>query len=216
VAELIIAMPAPPQVAGGDYNRGMSKYVITTDKAPAAIGPYSQGARVGNLVFTAGQIALGTLQEAGRAASLVPIGAAIGKGTGTLVTSLSGSVAEDVATDVAGAATGGLRLKVNPNTGELGGINISGANAGKAFTRAQKRDILEANRAKNGGELQSDLSGETLVPSQKSTSGVTPPANEAQVDHIVPRAKGGQNTVDNAQVLSRKENRAKSDTLPNQ
>jgi 2-iminobutanoate/2-iminopropanoate deaminase len=36
----------------------MSKYVITTDKAPAAIGPYSQGARVGNLVFTAGQIAL--------------------------------------------------------------------------------------------------------------------------------------------------------------
>jgi 2-iminobutanoate/2-iminopropanoate deaminase len=36
----------------------MSKHVIATDKAPAAIGPYSQGVRVGNLVFTAGQIAL--------------------------------------------------------------------------------------------------------------------------------------------------------------
>ncbi len=36
----------------------MSKAVIATDKAPAAIGPYSQGVRVGNLVFTAGQIAL--------------------------------------------------------------------------------------------------------------------------------------------------------------
>lgn len=32
--------------------------VIATEKAPAAIGPYSQGMRVGNLVFTAGQIPL--------------------------------------------------------------------------------------------------------------------------------------------------------------
>jgi 2-iminobutanoate/2-iminopropanoate deaminase len=36
----------------------MSKIVIATDGAPAAIGPYSQGVRVGNLVFTAGQIPL--------------------------------------------------------------------------------------------------------------------------------------------------------------
>ena len=36
----------------------MSKTVIQTNQAPAAIGPYSQGIRVGNLVFTAGQIAL--------------------------------------------------------------------------------------------------------------------------------------------------------------
>lgn len=31
---------------------------IYTDKAPAAIGPYSQAAKVGNLIFTSGQIAL--------------------------------------------------------------------------------------------------------------------------------------------------------------
>ncbi len=30
--------------------------VIHTDKAPAAIGPYSQGVCCGNLIFTAGQI----------------------------------------------------------------------------------------------------------------------------------------------------------------
>lgn len=36
----------------------MSKTVIATPNAPAAIGPYSQGIRAGNLVFTAGQIAL--------------------------------------------------------------------------------------------------------------------------------------------------------------
>lgn len=32
--------------------------IIATSDAPAAIGPYSQAIRVGNLLFTAGQIAL--------------------------------------------------------------------------------------------------------------------------------------------------------------
>jgi 2-iminobutanoate/2-iminopropanoate deaminase len=36
----------------------MTRSNITTDGAPAAIGPYAQGVRVGNLVFTAGQGAL--------------------------------------------------------------------------------------------------------------------------------------------------------------
>jgi 2-iminobutanoate/2-iminopropanoate deaminase len=36
----------------------MSIEAITTERAPAAIGPYSQAIRVGNLVFTAGQIPL--------------------------------------------------------------------------------------------------------------------------------------------------------------
>lgn len=33
----------------------MSKAAVFTANAPAAIGPYSQGVRVGNLLFTAGQ-----------------------------------------------------------------------------------------------------------------------------------------------------------------
>jgi 2-iminobutanoate/2-iminopropanoate deaminase len=36
----------------------MSVVAVTTNRAPAAIGPYSQAIRVGNLVFTAGQIPL--------------------------------------------------------------------------------------------------------------------------------------------------------------
>lgn len=36
----------------------MTRTAIATDGAPAAIGPYSQGMRVGNLIFTAGQVAL--------------------------------------------------------------------------------------------------------------------------------------------------------------
>lgn len=34
----------------------MDKVVITTQNAPAAIGPYSQGIKAGNLVFTSGQL----------------------------------------------------------------------------------------------------------------------------------------------------------------
>ena len=36
----------------------MTKTIIATDKAPAAVGPYSQGVQVGNLIFTAGQAGL--------------------------------------------------------------------------------------------------------------------------------------------------------------
>ncbi len=43
--------------------------VISTQKAPAAIGPYSQAIKVGNLLFTSGQIpinpATGTIVEGG-------------------------------------------------------------------------------------------------------------------------------------------------------
>ena len=47
----------------------MPRNIVATDKAPAAIGPYSQGVQVGHLVFTAGQAgvdpATGRLVEGG-------------------------------------------------------------------------------------------------------------------------------------------------------
>jgi 2-iminobutanoate/2-iminopropanoate deaminase len=36
----------------------MEKTIVATKNAPAAIGPYSQGVRIGHLVYTAGQIPL--------------------------------------------------------------------------------------------------------------------------------------------------------------
>lgn len=36
----------------------MSINLLATDKAPGAVGPYSQGSKAGNLVFTSGQLAL--------------------------------------------------------------------------------------------------------------------------------------------------------------
>lgn len=45
----------------------MDKQTIATEKAPAAVGPYSQGVQTGDLVFTAGQLGIipGTKEFAG-------------------------------------------------------------------------------------------------------------------------------------------------------
>jgi 2-iminobutanoate/2-iminopropanoate deaminase len=45
----------------------MKKHVIVTDKAPPAVGPYSQGIRVGSVIYSAGQVGLvpGTKDLAG-------------------------------------------------------------------------------------------------------------------------------------------------------
>jgi len=88
--------------------------------------------------------------------------------------------------------------------------------AGKDFTPATKRKILEQNKKQNGGVVKSDKSGTPTVPSVKSTSGVTPPANEAHLDHIFPKSKGGTNSPSNARVLTREENREKSDKVEGQ
>lgn len=36
----------------------MKKEIVATDRAPGAIGPYSQAVKVGNMVFVSGQLAL--------------------------------------------------------------------------------------------------------------------------------------------------------------
>jgi len=36
----------------------MEKQIIATDKAPAAVGPYSQGVGRGDFIFTAGQLGI--------------------------------------------------------------------------------------------------------------------------------------------------------------
>lgn len=41
-----------------------TKTRVTTEGAPAAIGPYSQAVKVGKLVFTAGQVALDPVHQA--------------------------------------------------------------------------------------------------------------------------------------------------------
>jgi 5-methylcytosine-specific restriction endonuclease McrA len=77
---------------------------------------------------------------------------------------------------------------------------------GKPFTKSVKDKAKELNRQKYGGKLVSEKSGDELVRGQRHQKGVRPPDNEAHVDHKIPRAQGGDNSLENAQILSRKEN----------
>lgn len=80
------------------------------------------------------------------------------------------------------------------------------ANSGKDFTRSQAKTILGENKRLNGGQLRDDQTGELLVPPQQRKRGVPAPPNEAQVDHVYPKSKGGPNTYSNAEVRSRSNN----------
>jgi hypothetical protein len=86
-----------------------------------------------------------------------------------------------------------------------------GPRAGKNFTPKGKQQVIEANRQANGGQVVCENCGVVTVPSQKSQQGVTPPQNEAQVDHINAKSKGGDGAPSNGQVLCRQCNRDKWD-----
>jgi 2-iminobutanoate/2-iminopropanoate deaminase len=45
-------------IASKQRRHNTDKEVIATEEAPAAVGPYSQGVRAGNFVFTAGQLGI--------------------------------------------------------------------------------------------------------------------------------------------------------------
>ncbi len=69
----------------------------------------------------------------------------------------------------------------------------------KGFTQAQKNKILDKEFGNK--KTITDPAGRKVT------------RNNAEVDHVVPRAKGGKNTLKNGQVLHQKTNKEKSDKL---
>ena len=57
-AQLRAAHRAAAPVARNLTVRAMGKEVVATDKAPAALGPYSQAIKAGNTLYVSGQIGL--------------------------------------------------------------------------------------------------------------------------------------------------------------
>lgn len=82
---------------------------------------------------------------------------------------------------------------------------------GKDFTPNTKRELDAENATRNGGANRCENCGVSVVPGQKSQRGVTPPANERQRDHIIPKSKGGDGTIENGQILCRTCNLYKRD-----
>ena len=83
----------------------------------------------------------------------------------------------------------------------------------KKFTALQKKKIIEANKARNGGVIRDDRTGELLQQAKQHKKGVTPPNNEAQIDHVKPKSLAGPNRFGNAEVRSRLNNLKKSNKL---
>ena len=71
---------------------------IATDKAPAAIGPYSQAMVVGNLVFTSGQIAINPASGNIEAADVVGQTEQVMKNLGEVLAAAGASYASAVKT----------------------------------------------------------------------------------------------------------------------
>ena len=84
--------------------------------------------------------------------------------------------------------------------------NPRNAGTGKKFTQKQKAEILEANMNANGGVLRSDGDGRVLNMPKRNIKGQKADMNQAEVDHVTARSKGGSNKSNNAQVLSKEEN----------
>jgi RHS repeat-associated protein len=83
--------------------------------------------------------------------------------------------------------------------------------SGKDFTKAGKDAVKDVNSEKNGGQKKCEGCGQPVQDAKKHVKGVTPPPNEAHVDHIDAKSNGGSGTPDNGQVLCRDCNIKKRD-----
>lgn len=171
-----------------DYNLGQNigdGLSIVGGLGEVGGGIAALGAETAVTVGSGGVAAVVTVPAAGGSVALVVHGAATaGNGVGNLFTQKG---------RVSGGSYSDLPEPAN-------------AGPGKDFTPAQKQRILDENARRNGGTVRSDQSGMQLDPATKAQKGVKSNMNQAEVDHIQAKSKGGSNSNSNAQVLSKKEN----------
>ncbi len=72
---------------------------------------------------------------------------------------------------------------------------------GKKFSPSQRKNILEENKTRNGGVIKSDQSGKILDEPQQMKEGQKANMNQAEIDHITSKSKGGTNSNSNAQGI---------------
>ncbi|MFI7274685.1 ricin-type beta-trefoil lectin domain protein [Streptomyces sp. NPDC049879] len=84
--------------------------------------------------------------------------------------------------------------------------------AGQDFTDAERQKVYDANAARNGGEYSCDYCGQPVERRASRDANGNPIAgrpDDAQIDHVVPRASGGHGGDHNGAVACRRCNRDK-------
>jgi RHS repeat-associated protein len=129
-------------------------------------------------------------------------------GAATLVPGVTGA-----GVAVRSAIKGGEVVRATGRAAQRLKGSAGGPRAGRSFTPKGKATIDRRNVERHGTPTCENCRGR-VVPGQRSERGVTPPSNERQRDHIIPRSKGGDGTPENGQVLCRECNLRKSDRMP--
>lgn len=127
------------------------------------------------------------------------LGTGLVGGSGVVTAGTLGAAAP--ATAVTATAGGALALYGGATTAKaLSSVNSEGEKKGTDFNKKEKSQIIEKNKTKNDGKNVCENCGTETVKAEKSKKGISPPKNETQVDHIVPKSKGGKGKIDNGQV----------------
>jgi RHS repeat-associated protein len=90
--------------------------------------------------------------------------------------------------------------------------SAGGERAGRPFTQ-RGRETIDRRNVERHGKPTCEKCGKDVVSGQRHERGVTPPGNERQRDHIIPRSQGGDGSPPNGQVLCRDCNLRKRDQL---
>jgi RHS repeat-associated protein len=185
-------------------------FVVDTAGTPSKDVDFLAGKGAANVAGGVVEILSG-----GTAAGAGVLGEIPSGGTSTLV--VAGGVVA-VAEGAANVATGlnaiAIAIKGGPGGSPAATGTSGGPRSGKSFTPKGKAEIDAENAARNGGTNVCENCSEPVVPGRKSEEGVTPPSNERQRDHIIPKSKGGDGDPSNGRVLCRSCNLEKKDKMP--